>query len=56
MVDRIYHGLDGRLRPAAIRSVVCHLVSLERRGMLRTVSTPAGPEYELTPSDSGPSA
>jgi glyoxylase-like metal-dependent hydrolase (beta-lactamase superfamily II) len=35
MVAQIYSGLDPRLFPAAGRSVLAHLVDLERRGLVR---------------------
>ena len=35
MVDTMYVGIDPRLRPAAERSVLAHLIDLERRGRVR---------------------
>jgi glyoxylase-like metal-dependent hydrolase (beta-lactamase superfamily II) len=35
MVETMYAGLDPRLFPAAGRSVLAHLVDLERRGLVR---------------------
>ena len=35
MVDRMYVGIDPRLKPAAERSVLAHLIDLERRGRAR---------------------
>lgn len=35
MVERIYAGIDPRLFPAAGRSVLAHLIDLERRGVAR---------------------
>jgi len=35
MVERMYVGIDPRLRPAAERSVLAHLIDLERRGRAR---------------------
>lgn len=34
MVERMYVGLDRRLMPAAERSVLAHLIDLERRGLV----------------------
>ena len=35
MVPRMYKGVDQRLWPAAERSVLAHLIDLERRGRVR---------------------
>jgi hypothetical protein len=35
LVERMYVGIDPRLRPAAERSVLAHLIDLERRGRAR---------------------
>lgn len=35
MVERMYVGIDPRLFPAAERSVLAHLIDLERRGLVR---------------------
>ncbi len=51
MVKRIYVALDPRLRAAAQGSVTSHLISLQRRGMVRVVHTENGHEYELTSRD-----
>jgi len=34
MVERMYVGLDPRLHGAAGRSVLAHLIDLERRGLV----------------------
>lgn len=36
MVDKMYRDIDPRLHPAAARSVLAHLVDLERRGLVRS--------------------
>ena len=36
MVERMYVGLDRRLLPAAERSVLAHLIDLDRRALVRT--------------------
>ena len=43
MVARMYVGLDPRLFPAAERSVLAHLIDLERRGL----AVPVGEEWRL---------
>lgn len=43
MVPRMYKGLDERLRPAAGRSVLAHLIDLEGRGL----ATRVGEEWAL---------
>jgi glyoxylase-like metal-dependent hydrolase (beta-lactamase superfamily II) len=35
MVEKMYVGVDPRLYPAAERSVLAHLIDLERRGLVR---------------------
>ncbi len=35
MVETMYREIDPRLHPAAGRSVLAHLVDLERRGLVR---------------------
>ena len=35
MVEAMYREIDPRLHPAAGRSVLAHLVDLERRGLVR---------------------
>jgi hypothetical protein len=35
MVETMYRDVDPRLHPAAGRSVLAHLVDLERRGLVR---------------------
>ncbi|MGC6399731.1 MBL fold metallo-hydrolase [Sphingomonas sp. FW199] len=44
MVDRMYVGLDPRLVGAAQRSVLAHLIDLQRRGLV----TAAGDEWRLS--------
>lgn len=39
MVEKMYAGLDRRLLPAAERSVLAHLIDLERRGRVRRDGT-----------------
>lgn len=38
MVEKMYVGVDKRLYPAAERSVLAHLIDLERRGLVRPVN------------------
>lgn len=45
MVERMYVGIDPRLFPAAERSVLAHLIDLDRRGLVAA----RGEEWELTP-------
>lgn len=40
MVDRIYTGLDPRLKPAASLTVLAHLIRLVREGTVRTQGNP----------------
>jgi glyoxylase-like metal-dependent hydrolase (beta-lactamase superfamily II) len=40
IVDRIYIGLDPRLRPAACLTVLAHLIRLVREGAVRSEGTP----------------
>lgn len=40
MVDRIYTGLDARLKPAASLTVLAHLIRLVREGTVRTQGNP----------------
>jgi hypothetical protein len=35
MVEAMYQAIDPRLHPAAGRSVLAHLVDLERRGLVK---------------------
>jgi glyoxylase-like metal-dependent hydrolase (beta-lactamase superfamily II) len=51
MADRIYPDIDARLRGAAMASISAHIISLERRGMVRVVHAPGGHSYELTSRD-----
>lgn len=51
MVARIYPDVDRRLRAAARASVTAHLISLQRRGLVRFLDTPDGREYELVVKD-----
>jgi glyoxylase-like metal-dependent hydrolase (beta-lactamase superfamily II) len=43
MVEKMYVGIDKRLYPAAERSVLAHLIDLERRGLVQ----PAGDAWRL---------
>ena len=36
MVEKMYVGVDKRLYPAAERSVLAHLIDLDRRGLVRS--------------------
>lgn len=47
MAARIYPNLDPRLRGAARSSLMAHLVSLQRRGIVRPIETAEGREWEL---------